>query len=50
MNQFGFKSEHRTDLYVFLLKQTVSNYVNRSTPVFAAYLDASKYLVKPTII
>ena len=27
---------------IFLLKQTVSYYVNKDTPVFSAFLDASK--------
>ena len=40
-NQFGFKPKHGTDMCIFLLKQTVS-YVNKDTPVFLAFLDASK--------
>ena len=41
-NQFGFKLKHGTDMCIFLLKQTVSYYVNKETPVFSAFLDASK--------
>ena len=41
-NQFGFKPKHDTDICIFLLKQTVSYYVNKETPVFSAFLDASK--------
>ena len=40
-NQFGFKPKHGTDMFIFLLKQTVS-YVSKDTPVFSAFLDASK--------
>ena len=41
-NQFGFKPKHGTDMCIFLLKETVSYYVNKDTPVFSAFLDASK--------
>ena len=41
-NQFGFKPKHGTDMCIFLLEQTVSYYVNKETPVFSAFLDASK--------
>ena len=41
-NQFGFKPKHGTDMCIFILKQTVSYYVNKDTPVFSAFLDASK--------
>jgi len=41
-NQFGFKPKHGADMRIFLLKQTVSYYVNKGTPVFSAFLDASK--------
>ena len=40
-NQFGFKPKHGTDMCIFL-QQTVSYYVNKDTPVFSAFLDASK--------
>jgi len=41
-NQFGFKPKHGTDLCTLLLKQPVSYYVTKDTPVFSAFLDASK--------
>jgi len=41
-NQFGFKPKHATDMCIFLLKQTVSYNVNKDTPVFSAFWDASK--------
>jgi len=40
--QFGFKPKHGTDMCILLLKQTVSYYVSKDTPVFSAFLDASK--------
>jgi len=36
------KSEHDADLCVFLLKQLLQYYVNKSTKVFAAVLAGSK--------
>ena len=41
-NQLGFKAKHGTDLCAFLLKQSIASYVNQDTPVYAAFLDASK--------
>ena len=41
-NQFGFKEKHGTDMCVFLLKQTISYYVQNGSPVFSVFLDASK--------
>jgi len=41
-NQFGFKPKRGTDMCIFLLKQTESYYVSKHTPVFSAFLDASK--------
>jgi len=41
-NQFGFKPKHGTDMFILVLKQTVSYYVSKDTPVFSALLDASK--------
>ena len=41
-NQFGFKPKLGTDICIFLLKQNVSYYVSKDTPVFSAFLDASK--------
>jgi len=40
-HQFGFKRKHGTDMCIFFLKQTVSYYVSKDTPVFSAFLDAS---------
>jgi len=41
-NQFGFKSQHETDMRIFVLKQTVSYYVSKYAPVFSAFLDVSE--------
>ena len=41
-NQFGFKKAHSTSMSVFMLKQVISSYTSNNTPVFAAFLDASK--------
>ena len=41
-NQFGFKKSHSTDLCIFTLKELLSKYTSRSSPVFLCYLDASK--------
>jgi len=41
-NQFNFKPRLGTDMYIFILKPTVSYYVNKDTPAFTASLDASK--------
>ena len=45
-NRFGFKPKRGTDMCIFLLIQTVSYYVNKDTPVFSAFLDASKALTE----
>ena len=34
-----------TDIYILLLKLTLSYYVNKSNPVFSAFLDESKAMV-----
>ena len=48
-NQFGFKPKHGTDMCIFLLKQTVSYYVNKDTPVFSAFLVKHlKHLIELT--
>jgi len=41
-NQFGFKSNHSTDLCLFTLKNVIEYYKNLGSPVFACFLDASK--------
>jgi len=47
-NQFGFNPKHGTDMCIFLLKQTVSYYVSKGTPVFSAFLDTSKAFDRTT--
>ena len=42
--------KHGTDMCIFLLKQTVSYYVNKDTPVFLAFLDASKAFDRTSLI
>ena len=37
-----FKAQHSTDRCVFLLKQCVSSYIYKSSPMFTVLLDASK--------
>ena len=43
-NQFGFKTKHSrpTDMCVFLLKQAISYYITRGSPIFCVFLEASK--------
>ena len=41
-NQFGFKPKLGTKMCIFLLKQAVSYYVSKDTPVLSAFLDTSK--------
>ena len=41
-NQFGFKTDHATDLCTFTLKQITDYYNYNSSPVYICYLDASK--------
>ena len=41
-NQFGLKSSHNTDMCLFLLKQTIAHYNHNDSPVFVAFVDASK--------
>lgn len=41
-NQFGFKKKHSTDQSIFLLKERICKYNNLGSPVFCAFLDASK--------
>ena len=37
--QFGFKANHSTGICTHLLKQTVEYYMNRSSHVFACFVD-----------
>ena len=39
---FGFKTKHSTDMCVFLLKQAISYYNTRISPIFCVFLDPSK--------
>jgi hypothetical protein len=41
-NQFGFKAKLGTDMCVYTLKQVVDYYRSLSSPVYVAYMDASK--------
>ena len=41
-NQFGFKAQHSADMVVFLLKQCVSSYIYKGSPIFRVFLDDSK--------
>ena len=41
-NQFGFKSGHSTDLYVYVLTEFIEYLKRRSTLGYVVFLDASK--------
>ena len=41
-NQFGFKPNHGTDMSIFILKEILSYYKTRNTPVFVTFMDASE--------
>ena len=41
-NQFGFKAHHGTYMCIFALKEIISYFKHRGSPVFACFLDASK--------
>ena len=41
-NQFGFKAKVSSDMCVFTLKQLISSYHKQGSPVYCAFLDASK--------
>ena len=41
-NQFGFKDKLGTDMCVFTLKQVLDYYHSLSSPVYVAFMDASK--------
>ena len=38
----GFKTKHSTDMCVFLLKQPITYYITRGSPIFCVFLNASK--------
>lgn len=41
-HQFGFKNKHSTDTCIFTLKEVVNYYNSHDSPVYVAFLDASK--------
>ena len=41
-HQFGFKSKHSTDACIYVLKETINNYVEKESSVYLCFLDASK--------
>ena len=41
-NQFGFQPKLGCEMCIYVLKETVHIYVSRDSPVFCAFLDASK--------
>ena len=41
-NQFGFKAKHGTDMAIYLIKETLTKYVECNSLVFMCLLDASK--------
>ena len=41
-NQFGFKRKHSTDMCVYVFKEIVNLYRKQSSPLFLAFVDASK--------
>ena len=40
--QFNFKAKVSSDMCIFTLKQLISSYHKQSSPVYCAFLDASK--------
>jgi hypothetical protein len=40
--QFGFKSQHATDMCIFTLKETVQYYLSLGSPIYLCFMDASK--------
>ena len=44
-NQFGFKTKHNTDMCVFLLKQAISYYITRCSPIFYVFLLLQRHLI-----
>ena len=41
-NQFGFKREHGTDLYIYTVKSVIKYYNMHNSPMHTCFLDASK--------
>ena len=40
--QFGFKSNHSTDLCIYTLKEVIDFYHSQSTSIYMCFMDASK--------
>ena len=40
--QFGFKSNHSTDMCIFVLKEIIDFYKRHNSPVFSCFMDATK--------
>ena len=40
--QFGFKSQHATDMCIFTVKSVIKYYTNQNSTVFACFLNAAK--------
>ena len=41
-HQFGFKSQHATDICIFTVKSVIKYYTKQNSTVFACFLDAAK--------
>ena len=41
-HQFGFKSQHDTDVCIFTVKSVIKYYTKQTSPVFTCFLDAAK--------
>ena len=41
-HQFGFKPKHSMDACIYVLKETINNYVEKQSSVYLCFLDASK--------
>ena len=40
--QFGFKSQHATDMCIFMVKSVIKYYTKQNSTVFTCFLDAAK--------
>ena len=40
--QFGFKSQHATDMCIFTVKSVIKYYTKQNNTVFTSFLDAAK--------
>ena len=41
-HQFGFKSQHATDMCIFTVKSVIKYYTKQNSSVFTCFLDAAK--------